>query len=304
MIEAAITPDRRLWATANRIPAMCRFTFYLGHPIKLSSLLTEPAHSLINQSFAAREREEPLNGDGFGVAWYVTELNEEPARFRSISPAWSNSNLIELARVVRSTCILAHVRAATQHLAVMEANCHPFKCGRFAFMHNGDIGGFDKLRRHVLTALSDSGFDLVRGSTDSEHFFALLMDELAKGDDAPGVGAIGAAFERTIRRVRELQERYAPKEHIYLNAVITDGERAAAVRYTSDDPSHASSLYLNQGRRYICEDGVCLMADPNDDQSTAIVSSEPLSQDPSWSRIEPNTMLLLEKGKVVDTLAI
>jgi predicted glutamine amidotransferase len=48
---------------------MCRFTLYMGPPIRLSSLLIEPDHSLIRQSVESREREEPLNGDGFGVGW-------------------------------------------------------------------------------------------------------------------------------------------------------------------------------------------------------------------------------------------
>jgi hypothetical protein len=32
----------------------------------MSSLLAEPAHSLIRQSLDSRERLAPLNGDGFG----------------------------------------------------------------------------------------------------------------------------------------------------------------------------------------------------------------------------------------------
>ena len=44
---------------------MCRFTLYLGPPVRLSTLLIEPSHSLIQQSFHAEERSEPLNGDGF-----------------------------------------------------------------------------------------------------------------------------------------------------------------------------------------------------------------------------------------------
>ena len=55
---------------------MCRFTLYLGDPIRLASLVTEPRRSLIRQSFASEEREEPLNGDGFGIAWYVPEMDE------------------------------------------------------------------------------------------------------------------------------------------------------------------------------------------------------------------------------------
>ena len=46
---------------------MCRFVMYLGPEITMSSLVTEPSHSLIHQSMKSRERPEPLNGDGFGV---------------------------------------------------------------------------------------------------------------------------------------------------------------------------------------------------------------------------------------------
>ncbi len=57
---------------------MCRFALYLGSPIHVSSLITDPANSIIHQSFHSHEREEPLNGDGFGLAWYVPELTDEP----------------------------------------------------------------------------------------------------------------------------------------------------------------------------------------------------------------------------------
>ena len=51
---------------------MCRFVFYRGAPIRLSSLLTEPVHSIIHQSYRSKERAEPLNGDGFGVGWHAS----------------------------------------------------------------------------------------------------------------------------------------------------------------------------------------------------------------------------------------
>ncbi|MDH5608972.1 MAG: class II glutamine amidotransferase, partial [Cyclobacteriaceae bacterium] len=159
---------------------MCRFTFYQGRPIRIGSLITEPKHSLINQSYDALERDEPLNGDGFGLAWYNHQLSDEPALFKSVSPAWNNTNLLELSKLIESPCIMAHVRAATQGLGVMEVNCHPFKWGKYVFMHNGDIGGFSALRRPLLNSLSDEAFRHLRGSTDSEHFFCLLMDELIR----------------------------------------------------------------------------------------------------------------------------
>jgi len=76
---------------------MCRFVLYLGPEITVSSLVTEPEHSIIHQSYMSREREEPLNGDGFGLAWYAPHLTTHPALFKDISPAWNNDNLREMA---------------------------------------------------------------------------------------------------------------------------------------------------------------------------------------------------------------
>jgi predicted glutamine amidotransferase len=276
---------------------MCRFTFYMGKPLSLSLLLTVPEHSLIHQSHQARERDEPLNGDGFGVAWYA-EGHDEPALFRSVTPAWSNQNLRELARVTTSHCVLAHVRAATQGLQVGEPNCHPFRRGRIAFMHNGDIGGFGAIRRPLLAGLSDESFGAIRGTTDSEHFFALLCDELAlepTPDPAPGSRRIAAALRRALARMRGLQQAHAPGEHIYLNAVVTDGTAAVACRVTSDDPANADSLYTQRGRRYVCDDGHCRMLDPGELNGSALmISSEPLSGDSGWEAVPVNHMVLVE----------
>lgn len=46
---------------------MCRFVGYIGRKLLLADLISRPANSLIQQSYGARERREPLNGDGFGI---------------------------------------------------------------------------------------------------------------------------------------------------------------------------------------------------------------------------------------------
>ena len=283
---------------------MCRFTFYQGEPIRLSALVTEPAHSLINQSFDSREGEEPLNGDGFGVVWYVPELTDAPGRFRGVSPAWNNANLHEIARVVTSRCVMAHVRAATQQLAVSELNCHPFVVGRWSFMHNGDIGGFGKIRRALLSQLSDARFDAIHGSTDSEHFFAVLLDELANRKVATRMSKRSAARSSagSIAFVR-----WSPRTRPANISTSTPCSPMAmkrlrfAIRPTT--PDEGSSLHINQGQRYICEDGVCRMVDTVH-AGSVIVSSEPLSDDPGWTTFKPNSMVLLSDNRVVRTVAL
>lgn len=272
---------------------MCRFVFYQGEPVTISALFVEPTHSLIKQSVSAHEREEPLNGDGFGVAWYAPQHSREPAAFRSISPAWNNRNLLELARVTASGTILAHVRAATQSLDVSEANCHPFTAGPYAFMHNGDVGGFDAIRRSVLTSLSERSFRALRGRTDSEHLFALMLDHLSwDGDeDADDLGRVMVSAANTMM---DLARRAGVLDHTYLNMVLSNGHAAAVCRFTTDVPDGADSLYVHTGRRYICEAGVCRMIAPEKGKGSVIVASERLSEDDGWTPVPLNHLVLVE----------
>ena len=129
---------------------MCRFLAYKGHPVLMADLLTRSEQSLIRQSFKAREREEPLNGDGFGVGWYAFEIDPTPCVFTSVQPAWANRNLQRLADKIQSTCLFAHVRAASPGSPVTELNCHPFQYGNLLWMHNGRIAGFRQIRRALL----------------------------------------------------------------------------------------------------------------------------------------------------------
>jgi predicted glutamine amidotransferase len=85
---------------------------YKGTSIIIDKLLYQPKNSLVNQSINAKEIEEPLNGDGFGVGWYVPELNYEPITFVSTNPAGSNRNLRNLAPKIKTDCMIALVRVA------------------------------------------------------------------------------------------------------------------------------------------------------------------------------------------------
>src|SRR5690606_19446509 len=127
---------------------MCRLMAYMGSPIIIDKLLYQPKNSLIKQSINARELEEPLNGDGFGIGWYVPEVNYEPVTFVSVYPAWNNRNLRNLAPKIRTECVVAHVRAASVG-DVSESNCHPFQYKNLLMMHNGGVEEFHKIKRHI-----------------------------------------------------------------------------------------------------------------------------------------------------------
>ncbi|HVS16503.1 MAG TPA: class II glutamine amidotransferase [Thermoanaerobaculia bacterium] len=275
---------------------MCRFVAYLGPRIPLASLLTEPRNSLIRQSTHAVERSEPLNGDGFGLAWYDPSVGERPGLFRSTTPAWSNENLLDLARMVSTHCLLAHVRAASHASAVTELNCHPFRHGRYTFMHNGELGGFPRLRRALLTSLSDDSFGLIRGSTDSEHLFALFLDSLPRRDVQLEPEVLADALRTTVGRALELAATHGGGEPSALNLAVADGRSVVTCRYTDETDDPGESLYLHTGYRYVCVDGMCRMIDPETEGGAAIVSSERLSDDDGWRAIPRNHLAVLETG--------
>jgi glutamine amidotransferase len=276
---------------------MCRFTLYMGEPIRLASLLVEPEHSLIRQSTHSREREEPLNGDGFGVGWYAPDSRLEPAVFRSITPAWNNRNLVNLARVVSSGCILAHVRAATQSSGVNEANCHPFRFGSHLFMHNGDVGNFRKVRRQLMSSVRDEAFDNVYGSTDSEHVFALVIDEMLRAPSWIDESArMAMALQSAIVRVVDAVEKSGDGEPSYLNCAFSDGRNAVVSRFSNDPNETPESLYYYSGAIYPSLDGHVARS--------VIVSSERLTEDPAWREIPPNHMVILRAGHEPELAAL
>lgn len=281
---------------------MCRLLAYKGAPIILDKLLYQPKNSLIHQSFDAKEIEEPLNGDGFGVGWYVPELGDDPAVFVSTLPAWSNRNLKLLAPKIKSPCLFAHVRAASFG-DTSEANCHPFRYGRFMMMHNGSIEGFDQIKRQMRRSLSDEIYGWVHGQTDSEHFFAFFLDRMRQKGDDYEIADIADALHDAIDEVEALKRQHKIKDATYLNTVVTDGRYMVGTRFLAqpevpeDEPL---TLYFSEGSRYECEDGVCRMIKAEPGERAVLVVSEKLtSLRQDWKKVPDNHMILVDEDSQV-----
>lgn len=278
---------------------MCRFAAYLGPEIFISSLVTEPNHSIIHQSYKAEEREEPLNGDGFGIGWYAPPFCDAPAVFKDVTPAWSNQNLRNVARVTKSTCIFAHVRSATVGGQASQANCHPFSWENYLFMHNGTVFGFEKIRRTLRQGLSDEVYDWIQGNTDTEHIFALFIDEIRENID-PDLEQLSQALVRAIVRLEEIKRRVGVIEPSTLNLVLSDGKRIIATRYVSKG-NESNSLYLLTGGQFHCREGVCSM--DRGDEAILIVS-EPLNRSEKWQKVKNNHLILVDYDRTTSMIPI
>ena len=243
---------------------MCRIAAYCGPSIPLENIVIRPQHSLLEQSQHAAEAKLAVNGDGFGMAWYADQ--DRPGLYRDVLPAWSDGNLVDLCRMIKSSLFLAHVRASTFG-EVSRANCHPFTFGKWSFMHNGQIGEFGRLRRRLESSLPDELYAARRGSTDSELLFLLL---LANGlDDAPQDAVVA-----TLRQINALDGHRTQPDRMAV--AFSDGQSLYAFRYSSDQRS--PSLYFGEGL----------------DHGGKVIASEPLDKGTGkWVPIEDRSFFTL-----------
>ena len=124
---------------------------------------------------------EPTNGDGFGIGWYSAAGG--PGIFKSMEPAWNDRNLRELAGHVESHLFVAHVRATTG-TPVQQTNCHPFRYGKWLWVHNGRDVDWLTVKRDLVLAVDPALYPLIEGTTDSEVLFYPRADAWPRGGSA------------------------------------------------------------------------------------------------------------------------
>ena len=251
---------------------MCRFVAYSGRPIFLDELVASPCHSLIHQSLHAEEAKTGTNGDGFGLGWYGER--PEPGVYREIRPAWSDENLLSIARQVRSGLFFAHVRAATG-TATTRANCHPFAHGKHLFMHNGQVGGYGVIRRRLEALIPDDLYESRGGTTDSEALFLLTIRLMRDGLAAP------QALEGAVATVLGLMRQAGIREPLRCAAALADGETIHALRWSSD---------VRPPTLYVCQR-----------EDAVIVASEPvdLNRD-CWRALPAGALVSIMNGRVIE----
>jgi predicted glutamine amidotransferase len=266
---------------------MCRWNAYFGRPLLVDELLYRTQHSLIDQSLHARMGVETTNGDGFGLGWYRSDKPDTPGRYRSVSPAWSDANLRDLASHIESPLFLAHIRATTG-TPVQQTNCHPFRHGRWLFVHNGVLNGFQTLRRDLLLAIDPKLFDAVGGSTDSEVLFYLA---LTFGLEHDPLGAV----EQAVGFVEATGRAYGIESPVQMTLGISDGERLYAVRYSTEHRSR--TLFVSEdveSVRALHPDNPRLQRLSDEDR---VVVSEPFSDLPgAWREVPESTALIIQRG--------
>jgi glutamine amidotransferase len=241
---------------------VCRHLAYLGPPVSVASLVLEPKHGLLHQSYAPADMRGggTVNADGFGAGWYP-QPGAEAVRYRSAAPIWSDQSFPDLARSSCSSAVLAAVRSATTGMPVTVTAAAPFAEGRWLFSHNGVVRGWPESMAGIAAQLPITDLLTLDAPTDAALVWALLRDGLRAGrDPAELLATVTATIERA-----------APGSR--LNLLLTDG---ATIWATTWD--HALSVR---------------------DRGTAVlVASEPIDHDPGWQAVPDRHLVVARPGEL------
>jgi predicted glutamine amidotransferase len=264
---------------------MCRWMAYSGDPVLAGELLFRPVHSIIDQSLHAKLGGFTTNGDGFGIGWYGD--GPAPAVYKSTLPAWSDENLREVAGQIRTPLLFAHVRASSG-TPVQRSNCHPFRHGRWLWMHNGSLARFQELKHDLVLAVDPSLYPAIEGSTDTEMLFFLALT-FGLADDPP------AAVARAVGFVEDVGRRRGVEYPVHMTVATSDGESIWVFRHSSEKST--SSLYyssdVSQVRRLYPE----LDALDQLGADTRFIVSEPLRDLPgAWNEVPEGSWALVRAG--------
>lgn len=241
---------------------MCRHVGYLGPPVALDELVLNPAHSLLEQTWAPGDMRGggTVNVDGFGVGWYPPG-SASPIRHRAAVPMWTDRSFADLAPSVSTSAVLAAVRSATVGMPVVHTACAPFTDGEWLFSHNGRVAGWPDSLAKTASELDVVDLMTLEVPTDSAVLWALLRQRLDRGEDP-------AAAVRDL--VGDVLDR-APDSR--MNLLLTDGTVLIATTWTH-------SLAFRRGR-----DAITL-------------SSEPFGDRSGWEEIPDRRLVVADRHRI------
>jgi glutamine amidotransferase len=240
---------------------MCRHLAYLGPAATLRSVIIDPPHGLYRQAWAPRrQRHGTVNADGFGVGWYAPG-DPDPVRYRRAEPIWGDESFADVARVTRSSAVLAAVRCATAGTALGPASVAPFMSGRWLFSHNGVVDGWPQAAAGLAATLPAAALLGLEARVDSALLWALVRHRLDLGL------APADALADTVRALR------AAGVAGRFNFLLTDGQVIAATA-AGDTLWHRLS------------------------GPAVVVASEPGDDEPGWTEV-PNDSAVAATARCV-----
>jgi glutamine amidotransferase len=191
--------------------------------------------------------------DSWGIGFYQGEVLLQRRPKAPVDAV----DFYEVTRELRTDCIVGHVRVGTVGQPKNE-NTHPFRFRSWLFAHHGTLPAYDRIATQLIDQIPDFLRRNIRGQTDSEVLFHLVLAELhADGvldDNNLSVKSLESAVQRALADVQALAgpDEMAKAE---LALTVTNGRIMVATRHGC--PVHVLKL------QSISDCPVCREAEPH-----------------------------------------
>lgn len=255
---------------------MCRlYGFRANEPTKVECTLVYAQNALMVQSL------EDLSGYGHASGWGIAAYEDHVLHIeRQAWAAYHGEHFRQAAARIFSRQVLAHVRRATVGAPKIE-NTHPFVDGAWAFIHNGTVPNFDRLRPRLLALLPQERRKTIHGETDSEHVFHYLRVLRERAPDC----ALLDVLRQGLRQIMQWSREIDPAAAVGLNVILTDGEQMVGSRLGR------TLYYVEREGVHDCE--ICgfphIHHDPERRYRAVVVASEPISRE-DWREVPENSV--------------
>lgn len=257
-----------------------------------------------------------LNLAGFGmIAWDdASRAPKTPWRYYSTRLPVFDNNLRALSKKIACHNLLAHIRGVPLDgsATVNEQNLHPFRFpgAQLALAHNGDLYQFSSMRYALLPHIRKEILSLIRGNTDSEWIYALLMSQFADYTARYSSEEICKAIQQTLAIIRQIRQKHAIEISSSVNLFLSSPDCLIATRFAFDygcyplpekEEVHQGSvdylsLWFTRGSDFDQHDGEWKMVGGKESAESVIVASEPLSTDTStWVEVPEYHILAVDQ---------
>ncbi|MET0766392.1 MAG: class II glutamine amidotransferase [Aeromicrobium sp.] len=300
---------------------MCRVLAYIGPEIPVEKLLSTPENSLINQTLdPERHPQLQLAGWGFGI-WSEHLLTpDEPLLYHRPMAAFYDDNVAGIVPSLQASTLLAHVRAADYNSSVVLAdeNCHPFSYQGTPWIvaQNGDLPNWKLLQRELLQHCKDTFLKQMRGNTDTEFLYVLLLSLLEDDTD----DGVQRGFEEMMKLIVKAMDSLRLPGLTKLKMALVSPNRIIGVNVGTGhqgetDPAGdwrelrksgpgtddfalsmlLEPMYLLMGRNFEHDDTTYDFEDCTEEEATSVIlASEPLTENDGWLNLEFGDIVFLE----------
>jgi glutamine amidotransferase len=171
----------------------------------------------------------PTSADGWGAGFYQAG---EALHRKLPQPIDGRIEWNAVLEGIRSHVVLAHVREATVGDRRAD-NTQPFRMRQWLFAHVGEITGFAAVREPLFTQLPDFLRRSIRGQTDSELLFQVVLSFLHDAGQLDAVDVTDAAVVGALRSTVSLVDRHCRQVGATpgsLTLALTNGRQLYALR--------------------------------------------------------------------------